>query len=351
MGSKEDQKETAPRIRHQVNLEKYNTLGIGSTAEVFVEIKKKEHLRALGEAGFFQAPYPFILGGGSNILFRGSPGVPVLKMSVPGIGITEENEYEALVKAGGGVIWHEWVKWAVQRGLGGIENLALIPGTTGAAPVQNIGAYGVELEEVFESLEIFDFRDQTFKTFGREDCRFGYRDSIFKNELKGNVLVTEVTLRLQKAPHTIHAGYYALKEYFRSRNITAPGIADVFHAVVYIRKSKLPDPQLLGNAGSFFKNPVVRTGILQDLQKKFSDIPSFDVRPGYVKIPAGWLIEQAGWKGNRSGNVGTYKNQALVIVNHGGATGKEIFEYAEEIRESVREKFGIGLVPEVNVIG
>jgi UDP-N-acetylmuramate dehydrogenase len=243
------------------------------------------------------------------------------------------------------------VRWAVQQNLGGIENLALIPGTTGAAPIQNIGAYGVELESVFDELRAFDMKTGEFVTFSKEECRFGYRDSVFKRELRGRMIVTSVRLKLQPSPHTIVQNYYALKNRFQEEGIENPGIRDVFDAVVAIRSSKLPDPKSLGNAGSFFKNPVVEPELFHRIRQENPKMPSFPAPGGKVKIPAGWLIEQAGWKGRRIGNVGTYKNQALVIVNHGGATGDEIAKHADRIRASVAETFGIELVPEVNIIG
>lgn len=340
-----------PDIKKSVNLRPFNTLSVEAVADTFIEIFNKKDLEHLYRDGFFQEFDPFILGGGSNVLFRSNPSKPVLKISIKGFEILEEDEKDAMVRAGAGEIWHNLVLYAVNRGLGGIENLALIPGTVGAAPIQNIGAYGSEIEQVFSSLEFFDSRKGTFRTFTREECRFGYRDSIFKHEQKGRAIVTSVTLNLTKKDHKLITEYYSLNQRLKEKGIVEPGIRDIFDAVVSIRKSKLPDPEVIGNAGSFFKNPVIPTDEFQSLQKKHSDIPFFEAGKGRVKVPAGWLIEQCGWKGKKVGNAGTFEHQALVIVNHGSASGAEIFELAEKIQASVLEKFGIKLSPEVTIVG
>lgn len=340
-----------PTVKKNVDLTSLNTLGVQSIAPEFIEIKSADELTVLGQSGYFQKSGPFILGGGSNVLFKKNPDVPVLKISIPGIQILEETESEVIVKVGAGVNWHQFVKWSVENNYGGIENLALIPGTTGAAPIQNIGAYGVELSKTVEYVEFYHIGDQKIMRFNSDECRFGYRDSIFKNKLKGKAVVTGLAVRLSKVNHEIVDHYYALKEYLEKENILSPEIQDIFEAVINIRKSKLPDPSLLGNAGSFFKNPIVKADVASRIQKEFDEVPIYDMDGSRKKIPAGWLIEQAGWKGKKVGNVGTYKNQALVIVNHGGATGKEIFEHALRIQKSVKEKFGIELTPEVNIIG
>lgn len=339
------------QISENVDLSEFNTLGVKATANRFADVEFKEHLAALHKSGFFTGIKPFILGGGSNVLLLNNLDEPVLKISIPGIEIVKEGENYLQVEIGAGVNWHTFVKWCVDHNFGGVENLALIPGTAGAAPIQNIGAYGVELDQVFESLTAFDIHNGELKTFLKQDCEFGYRDSIFKRELKGKVIVTAVTLRLTKKNHTINKSYLSLAEYLDENGIANPEIRDLFNAVVAIRQSKLPDPELIGNAGSFFKNPVVKNEVADALKAEFSVIPSYRVDDKTQKIPAGWLIEKAGWKGKRIGNVGTYENQALVIVNHGGATGEEIYTHAMKIRESVAEKFGISLVPEVNIFG
>jgi len=333
-----------------VDLAPFNTLGVEATADQFINITESSQLAALFREGFFKKYNPVILGGGSNVLIKSDLIQPVLKMSIPGIEVQNDKEDEVLVKSGAGVIWHDLVTYCVNRDFGGIENLALIPGTVGAAPIQNIGAYGVELRDSFHGLKAFVPETGVIKEFSVNECNFGYRDSIFKNDLKGEVIITEVTLRLQKSPHKIEDSYYALREYFQANEITEPTIKDVYDAVVAIRESKLPNPELIGNAGSFFKNPIVKSSVYQKLKAEYSNMPSFEAGNGKIKIPAGWLIEQAGWKGKKVGNVGTYKNQALVLVNHGGATGEEIYQHAMNIHESVKEKFGIELAPEVNVI-
>jgi len=339
-----------PSIQKNINLAPFNTLGVEATADQFLAITQSQQLSALFKEGFFEKYNPVILGGGSNVLIKSDLHHPVLKISIPDIEVVNDNEDEVLVKSGAGVIWHELVTYCVSKNLGGIENLALIPGTVGAAPIQNIGAYGVELKDSFHSLKAFIPEEGVEKEFSIEECNFGYRDSIFKNDLKGKVIITEVTLRLQKSPHNIEDSYYALREHFQSNEITEPTIKDVYDAVVAIRESKLPNPELIGNAGSFFKNPIVNSTIYQKLKEEYPDIPSFEAGNGRIKIPAGWLIEQAGWKGKKVGNVGTYKNQALVIVNHGNATGSEIFSFSKKIQHSVFEEFGIELVPEVNIV-
>jgi UDP-N-acetylmuramate dehydrogenase len=340
-----------PMFRQEVDLTPYNTLGVKARAKRFAEVKNKQELEVLGRSGLFGESRPFVLGGGSNILFRGDIAATVLKISIPGIAVTAETDSYVMVEAGAGEVWHDLVSWCVERGYGGIENLALIPGTCGAAPIQNIGAYGTELEQVFEKLELFEIDSGRFRTFTHDMCGFGYRDSRFKRDLKGKVIVTSITLKLTQAPHHINTSYYALESYLSEKGIASPGIKDVFDAVIAIRKSKLPDPSLIGNAGSFFKNPVIDKAQFQHLKKKYPDVPSFAAGDGHVKVPAGWLIEKAGWKGKRVGNVGTYHNQALVIVNHGGATGAELFNHAMKIRDSVQELFGISLTPEVNIAG
>lgn len=339
------------QITEDADLTGYNTLGVKATARLFIELEAKEHLVSLFNSGFFKENNPYILGGGSNVLLLNNLNRPVLRVTIPGIEIISETDDHVLVKAGAGVNWHTFTEWCVDQQFGGVENLALIPGTVGAAPIQNIGAYGIELNQVFENLTAFCMESGEFKTFDKEKCRFGYRDSIFKQELKGKIIVTSVTLKLTKNQHQVNTQYRSLAEYLDGAGIKNPGIRDVFDAVIAIRKSKLPDPSLIGNAGSFFKNPVVSKDLHDRLKTVYSDMPSYTTGNNQMKIPAGWLIEKAGWKGKRSGNVGTYENQALVIVNFGGADGKEIYDHAVAIKNSVSEIFGIELVPEVHIFG
>lgn len=341
-----------PVIRHDVNLKPMNTLGVEAHAATFVEIRRPDQLRLLFDEGFFENQAPIILGGGSNLLFKGEPGSTVLKISVMDRYVSANDDGTVLLKAGAGENWHDLVTFAVENNLGGIENLALIPGTTGAAPIQNIGAYGVELKEVFHSLTAFDIKTGEFETYSAAACRFGYRDSVFKRELKGKVIVCDVTLQLSREQdHTLNLSYTGLKDSLEEKKIDEPSIKDVYDAVVAIRRSKLPDPSDIGNAGSFFKNPVVSKEIYEILKSDYPELPVYKLEENEYKIPAAWLIETAGWKGKRVGNVGTYKNQALVIVNHGGATGDEIYNHAKTIQQSVQDMFDIDLLPEVNIVG
>jgi UDP-N-acetylmuramate dehydrogenase len=253
------------------------------------------------------------------------------------------------VRAGGGENWHDFVLWTIQNGWGGLENLSLIPGTVGAAPIQNIGAYGVELRDVFHQLKALDLQTGKLKTFRHKDCQFGYRDSIFKRELRGRYFITEVTFKLSLFPK-LNISYGAIRQELAAKNITNPGIRDVSNAVIAIRSSKLPDPAKIGNSGSFFKNPEFSNRVFTKIQKLYPDMPFYPVSEERTKIPAGWLIEQCGWKGKRVGETGCHKDQALVLVNYGKASGLEVWQHAVRVMESVKERFGISLEPEVNVM-
>ncbi|HMQ08036.1 MAG TPA: UDP-N-acetylmuramate dehydrogenase [Saprospiraceae bacterium] len=290
-----------------------------------------------------------IIGEGSNLLLVDHIQEDVLINRIGGISVIREDERTVWVEIGSGENWHQFVLWALENSLGGIENLSLIPGTVGAAPMQNIGAYGAEQESVFSYLEAIELATGKKYTFQKEDCRFDYRESIFKNEWKGRFYITRVVYRLDKPPHIINKSYGVIEDILNEWNITNPNIHDVSQAVIHIRQSKLPDPKFIGNSGSFFKNPIVHAHVLQILKSTYPDVPNYPVDDQYVKIPAGWLIEKSGWRGKKVGNAGTYKNQALVIVNHGKATGREIYNLAQEIARDVKNKFGIDLVPEVNI--
>lgn len=338
-------------VQKNVNLAPFNTLHLATKARYFLSIESEEQLQEfISEYGDDDAfSNLFILGGGSNVLFvNGFEGL-ILHIDIGGREVVRESKEEVWLKVGAGENWHQTVQYCVKQGWGGIENLSLIPGTMGAAPIQNIGAYGVELQDVFQSLEAVDLHTGTKKTFDKEACHFGYRDSIFKNELKGKFVITSVTIRLSKNP-TLNTEYGAIAQELKHRGITNPGIKDLSEVVIDIRNSKLPNPDDLGNAGSFFKNPIVSKQKYDHLKGTYPDMPAYPLNPIEIKIPAGWLIEKAGWKGKRTGKAGTYKQQALVIVNHGGATGKDILELAQSIQDSVKEKFGIALVPEVNIV-
>lgn len=339
-------------IQENVSLKPYNTFHIEARAEKFVAIRSVDELQqVLKEPAYAQMP-KLILGGGSNMLFTRDFEGLVLKISVPGIEVVDEDDHQVQVKAGAGVNWHQLVLHCIDQGFGGIENLSLIPGTVGAAPLQNIGAYGVELKDTFHSLEAVHIKSGELRRFHKEECQFGYRDSIFKNSLKGQYIITSVTLTLSKNP-IVNISYGAIEETLAQRQNNdgrAPGIREVSEAVIYIRQSKLPDPAVIGNAGSFFKNPVISVEKYEQLKQVYEKVPGYVLSDSTVKVPAGWLIEQSGWKGKRLGQVGVHDKQALVLVNHGGGQGEEVKELAYKIKESVYEKFGIELMPEVNIV-
>ncbi len=330
-----------------VSLRPYNTFGIDARAAFFAEVASVDVLRAV----LRQAPSPWlVLGGGSNVLFtRDWPGT-VVRNAIGGIEVVRHFAHRVWVRAGGGEVWDDLVRWAVERNLGGIENLSLIPGSVGAAPVQNIGAYGVELQDVFVSLEAVELSTGRLRRFSRAECSFGYRDSIFKRSEKGRWCIAAVTLSLTTERHRIHTAYGEVARTLAQMGIRRPTPADVRRAVVHIRRSKLPDPAHIGNGGSFFKNPDIDAAMWEHLRRRYPQAPHFPLPNGRVKVPAGWLIEQCGWKGKRIGNVGCYEKQALVLVNYGGATGQEVRALAEAIAASVAETFGIALQPEVNIL-
>jgi len=335
-------------IREDVNLAPYNTLSVPGKAQKFVAISSQKMIVDVLHMHKNDAPF-FVLGGGSNVLFIDDFNGLILHIAIMGKEVVREDANHIWLKVGAGENWHEAVRYCVDRGWGGIENLSLIPGTVGAAPIQNIGAYGVELEEAFELLTAVDLKTGKERVFKKEDCEFAYRDSIFKNELKGTVAVTDVTLKLSKSPE-INSSYGAIKQKLKEENISDPTIKDISDIVIAIRNSKLPDPASLANAGSFFKNPIVSDEDFEKLKKDYNSIPGYQVDDHRTKVPAGWLIEQAGWKGKVVGRVGTYRQQALVIVNHGNATGQEILQLSKKIQQSVLQKFNIALVPEVNIV-
>lgn len=335
-------------VQENVSLKQYNTFGLSADAAYFAEITDSAQLSELAQTQYWKLPR-LILGGGSNILLLENFEGLVIYMNNKGIEILEENHDHVIVKVEAGENWHQFVLTAIEHGWCGIENLSLIPGSVGASPMQNIGAYGVEIEQVFQSLTAFDIHEKQFKVFNHEDCEFGYRTSVFKTREKGNYIISDVTYKLRKNPE-INISYGAISSVLTEKNIQNPTIKDVSETVIAIRQSKLPDPDKIGNSGSFFKNPVVHLNKFEGILKDFPQMPFYEISSEKVKIPAGWLIEQCGWKGKKVGNAGTYKHQALIIVNHGDATGKEIWALAKEIRNSVIQKFGIELEPEVNLI-
>ncbi len=329
-------------------LKRYNTFGIDVKAKAFAEISRIEDLREIYSAEETRALRKIIIGGGSNILFKEDVDALLIKNSIPGINISAEDEDTINLEAGAGVIWNDLVNYCVEHNYGGIENLALIPGTAGAAPMQNIGAYGQEIKDVFVSLRGIDTSSQEEKLFGKDECEFGYRDSIFKRKLREKFVITHVTLKLSKIP-VVNTGYSVLKSEIERLGIKNPGIKDISRIVSGIRISKLPNPEIIGNAGSFFKNPVINDDQFEKLKEKFPDIVGYPSESGGMKIAAGWLIESCGWKGKRYGNAGVHEKQALVLVNYGSAGGKEILELAGKIKESVYQKFGITLHEEINI--
>lgn len=329
-----------------VDLLPYNTFGIRAAARDLLHIRSDQQLLEFLQSNCEPV---FILGGGSNILLTRDVDAVVLHNEIKGIEVLSESDETTLVRVGGGEVWHEFVEWAIGYNLGGVENLSLIPGTVGAAPIQNIGAYGAELKDVFHSLEAVNLEDRKPAVFSKDQCEFGYRESYFKKAGKGKFFITSVTFALQKIP-VINANYGDIRKILTDRGVSHPNIKDVSDAVIEIRRSKLPDPKLLGNAGSFFKNPEIRAEIFSVFSEKYPEAPHYHLENGDVKIPAGWLIEQAGWKGRRFGDAGCHEKQALVLVNYGNATGQEIVDLAIRIQQDVKEKFGILLSPEVNWI-
>jgi UDP-N-acetylmuramate dehydrogenase len=336
-------------IENNISLKKANTFGLDAVAPQLVDVKSEEDLNILRTTPPYSNTEWLILGGGSNILFTKSPSVPVVRIAIPGIEFQKSSGNTVLVKVGAGVVWHDLVTITLNNGVFGLENLSLIPGRTGASPIQNIGAYGVELNDVFESLQAWNIKTGKSQTMYRDDCRFGYRNSIFKEELKGDVVITSVTLRLSDTPN-LRLDYGDIRKYLSDAGLTNPTPLDVSNAVISIRQSKLPDPNVIGNAGSFFKNPEIDSVFYDALKTKFADMPGYVLADGRVKIPAGWLIDRLGWKGYRDGDAGVHDKQALVLVNHGSATGGQIAALSRKILASVQESYGIRLETEVNIL-
>lgn len=328
------------------SLRHLNTFGLECTCRELLVFRDEQELTSL--IARVKGPV-MLLGGGSNLLLPKYLDRTVLKNEILGIEAVGGDDDEVLVRSGGGESWHDLVLWAVDHGFGGLENLALIPGTVGAAPVQNIGAYGVELKDVMDHLEAVSLKDGTKRRFSADECAFGYRDSVFKREEKGHWAIVRVVFRLQRRP-VLSLSYGDIAKVLQEKGIDKPGIRDVCEAVIAIRQSKLPDPAVIGNAGSFFKNPVISKAVLELLQGNWPDIPWYPQTDGSVKIPAGWLIERAGWKGHRRASCGVHEKQALVLVNHGKSTSEELVELADDIRRDIRERFGVDLEPEVNIL-
>lgn len=330
----------------QASLLPYNTFGIDARVDELIFIEKIGDIHYLKD----KIQNGLIIGGGSNILLS-KPRYPLAFINqIKGVVIDQEQDDTIDISVGSGENWHELVVWALSHNFGGLENLSLIPGTVGAAPIQNIGAYGVEIKNVLLGVDFLRYEDHTSEFISVEQCLLQYRDSIFKNEWKNKGLITKVYLRLSKKFHTIHSDYNALKHYLAKRNWDEPTIHQISQAVIDIRKSKLPDWRELGNAGSFFKNPVVSRSFFNDISTNYPHIPSYDIDPHHVKIPAAWLIQEAGFKGIRKGPVGTYPFQPLVLIHYGGGTADDILKLKDEIQEEIWNRFGIWLVPEVTIL-
>ena len=336
-------------LLHNHSLKSFNTFGVGVKSKLFADIKTENDIINLKSDRSLKEEKKLVLGGGSNILFTENFDGLVIKISIAGIKILEENTDNVILEAGSGVVWDELVNFCVDNNFWGVENLTLIPGTVGAAPIQNIGAYGQELADTFVSLNGFFLDSFEKKEFSKEDCKFSYRSSIFKEKYKNEFIISSVRLKLSKNPGP-NLSYKSLMEYLTTSQIQNPTIRDISLAVTAIRQSKLPDPKIIGNAGSFFKNPAVNNERFNQIKSDFSDIISFPSSGENTKISAGWLIEKCGWKGKRFGDVGTSPKHALVICNFGNASGAEILEFAMRIKEEVQAKFGIALEEEVNII-
>lgn len=328
-----------------LSLKEFNTFGIDVSAKKIVylnELKQLDNISNLKDS--------FIIGGGSNILLTKDVEKTVVINQTKGICTVKEDENFIELAVASGEDWHEFVMYCIQKGYGGIENMSLIPGSVGAAPMQNIGAYGREIKDVLTYVNAVDLDTREMKKFTNEECEFGYRESIFKKSAKGNYFIVDVGIRLTKKNHQINTSYGDIEKWLNTNQIESPKIKDVSNAVIAIRKSKLPDPNDLGNSGSFFKNPIISSTHFKDLIKKFPSIKSYPVSDQEVKVPAGWLIESLGWKGKRVGNTGSHQNQALVLVNYGNATGSEVKKLAEDIKKSVWDTYQIQLETEVNII-
>ncbi|MGG7666348.1 UDP-N-acetylmuramate dehydrogenase [Dyadobacter sp. BHUBP1] len=336
-------------VQSNVSLRHLNTFGLDADARYFVNVSSVDELTAVLRDPVWKEIPKFILGGGSNILLTQDIDALVIRPGIKGITVLEETEETVVLEVGAGEVWHDFVMHCVDNGYGGVENLSLIPGTVGAAPMQNIGAYGVEIKSVIESVEAVDIESGEKRIFSNAECEFGYRESIFKKALKHQYVITGATFRLSKKP-VLNVAYGDVQKTLQEMGAENPTIRDISEAIMQIRRSKLPDPAEIGNAGSFFKNPEIPVTQFAQLRETFPEVPGYPVDAETVKVPAGWLIERAGWKGYREGEIGVHARQALVLVNYGGGTGAQIKALAEKIQASVAERFGIRLNAEVNFI-
>lgn len=332
------------------SLQRFNTFGLDESAREVWVLQDEEDVVEFATDEAAVSNLKLILGGGSNLLLTGPIDGLVVNIALRGHQVIEENDDYVIVEVQAGENWHQTVLWAIQQGYGGLENLSLIPGQVGTAPVQNIGAYGVELKDHFVSLDGIELGSGAKKTYSLNDCQFGYRDSIFKHELKGKFIITAVRFKLTKSNHSIRTEYGAIQAELEKRGISSPSIKDVSDAVIAIRQSKLPDPQEIGNSGSFFKNPVVAQSEYERIQAEYPDVVAYPAGEGRMKLAAGWMIEKAGWKGFRRGDAGVHERQALVLVNYGEARGQEVYQLALDIIEDIDKRFEVKLTPEVNIL-
>jgi UDP-N-acetylmuramate dehydrogenase len=332
-------------ILENINLKNYNSFGISAYAKQFAALTSTEDLVKIEENSWKNV---FVLGGGSNILFTKNVDALVLQNKLEGIQVIAENESDIIIEVGAGTNWHNFVMHCIQNNWGGVENLALIPGSVGASPIQNIGAYGVEVKDVFNSLTAYNYKEKKWLTLTKSDCQFEYRESIFKHELKGSCVITAVQFKLSKK-HTLNKSYGAIQQELEKMKVGQVDIQAVAQAVINIRSSKLPNPKEIGNAGSFFKNLTIPVEQFEALQKQFAEIVFYKAGENKIKLAAGWLIEQCGFKGYRKGDAGCHGKQALVLVNYGNATGVEIINLSNEIINAVQQKFGVHLEREVNI--
>jgi UDP-N-acetylmuramate dehydrogenase len=335
-------------ILNNISLKSYNSFGIDVKAKKFVNISTQKELIEVLQNNKKQDK--FILGGGSNMLLTKDINALVIHINNKGIQTIKEKDNFVIVNAKAGENWHEFVIWCLKNNLGGVENLSLIPGNVGTTPVQNIGAYGVELKDIFHSCEAIHIETQKSKIFNLEDCLFGYRDSVFKNDKKNKYIITSVNFKLTKTSHNINTTYGAILAELEKHQIKKPTIKDISNVVIAIRESKLPDPKKIGNSGSFFKNPIITIEQYNKLLLNFPNMPYYKISTNEIKIPAGWLIEKAGFKGKRFGDYGVHKNQALVLVNYGNANGNDIYNLSKLIQKTIKRIFNIELIREVNVI-
>lgn len=335
-------------IQSNFSLKNYNTFGIEAKARQFVAVHSVDELKTILTAN--KNEKKFILGGGSNMLLTQDIDALVIHIDLKGKKIIKEDGDFVWVESQAGETWHDFVLYTIENNFGGLENMSLIPGNVGTTPVQNIGAYGTEIKDTFVSCEAIDIESQKIKTFTNSECNFGYRESIFKNEVKNQYIITSVIYKLTKRNHKINTSYGDITAELAKNNVTVPTLKDVSNAVIAIRQSKLPDPKELGNSGSFFKNPILLKSDFEKIHQKFPEMKYYEVSETEVKVPAGWLIEQVGFKGKRFGDAGVHKNQALVLVNYGNATGQEILAVSKDVQKTVLETFGIHIEAEVNVI-